>query len=285
MIATTLAGGLGNQMFMYAMVRALSIRNSTTMAFNLKLGFEKDLFNRRLEINNFHTELPESPLYTFDYKLGRAFRKISRKLKRNIIIPNMVYQCEKQNAFEDFYIKQKIKNAYIEGYWLSEKYFKDCEQQIRKDFSFKCTFTDEIEAEFKKIRDYENPVMIGIRRYQETSGKDRDSRLVPISYYLEAIKIIKSRITNPVFIVFTQDAEWAMSELPPNEKYYFVKPKTSELSSLEDLYLMNSCKHFIISNSTYYWWGAWLKDSCDKIVIAPDKFPNRDTICDSWIKI
>lgn len=288
MIATTIRGGLGNQMFMYAMARAMSLRNKTSMAFNLHEGFEKDFqFHRKLELQNLNVEMGErAPFTVFDYK-GACFTQfLSKKVGRNIVVPQ--YRIIKEDVpmhFQPELVDKCFKNVYLEGYWQSEKYFGDFREQIRKDFEIVTPIADNVKAELNEMQQGgHNLVFIGVRRYQECK-QTRSGMVLNADYYNKAIKCIEGRVSNLKFIVFTQQPEWAKQHLIVKSPIMFAQHKTGELSTIEDLFLMTQCRHAIISNSSFYWWGAWLMRSADKIVIAPNNFINIDSPCEGWIKL
>lgn len=290
MISATLFGGLGNQMFIYAMVRALALRNNTSYAFNKNNGFITDVqFQRFLELQHFDLSLPMSQIHTYDFgKTGRIIKFFSRKFGRNILCPHDKYMIEDRNMhFEELYKNKQLKNAYLEGYWQSAKYFEDYEDIIRKDFSIKTKIPDSVLEEVNFLKSQKRQlVMVGIRRYQECKKQSYlTEHLCGKEYYSSAIKFINERIENPLFVVFSQDRVWVENNVLNNFKdnFYFVKEKTGELSALSDLYIMQSCNHAIISNSSFYWWGAWLQPRHnEQIIVAPDNFINKDSPCSNW---
>lgn len=287
MIATILQGGLGNQMFMYAMVRAMAWRNNTMSVFNKNYGFEHDYtFRRKLELQCLNVCLDEKPIYTFDYSLGRYTQHISKILNRNVLVPNCLYVKEVEPLhFQEELISKEWKNVFLEGYWQSERYFFDYKDRIRKEFVIKMPLEEDVKYELRDFsRDNENLVLVGIRRYQECNNLQAGV-LLDEDYYNKAINIIESKIENPKYIVFSQQQEWAKEHFKTKNPICFVKPKEGEFNSIKDLYLMIHCKHAIISNSSYYWWGAWLSKTNDGIVIAPSNFLNKDTVCEKWLKI
>lgn len=290
MITTTLFGGLGNQMFIYSIVRALSLKNNVPMAFNITQGFKDDkLFYRSLELNKFKLNLPESKIETFNIPFGKKIRSISRKLSFNILNPSYKFIIEDSpRHFQRELMTQSLKNVYLEGYWQSPYYFSDYEDIIKKDFAINVELSQDIKDELAIMKGLgDNIVMIGVRRYQECASNSMipGGKLTQTDYYLKAMEIIQSKINNPVFVVFTQDIEWARNNFPSKYNIYYVKQKTGENSAIEDLYLMQNCSHHIISNSSFYWWGAWLGINPNKIVITPDNFINADSICNNWIKL
>lgn len=286
MIVSSLYGGLGNQMFIYAMVKAMSLRNKVPFAFNLKSDFVSDyMYKRELALSDFCLKLPENSLCTFDYPGGKYVRSFSRKLGRNIIVPFYRYICETRPCrFEENLIKQRNKNAYLEGYWQTEKYFIDYEKEIRADFMISKDFSDDVYRELKEIKSVgENSVMIGIRRYQESAVAP--GGVLNADYYRKSMDIIASKISSPIFFCFSQEPEWVLQNLAGKYPIRMIKAKEGNNRAIDDLFLMSHCKHFIISNSSFYWWGAWLSENRDKIVVAPNNFVNIDSVSRGWLKL
>ena len=288
MISTTIRGGLGNQMFIYAATRAMALRNGTDMTFNLHYGFEMDYqFHRKLELSNLNVDFGETnKLATFDYKQARTVRFLSRKLGRNILLPQYKFLVEQEPPFfQKELVETRSKDVYLEGYWQSEKYFADFKEQIRGDFQIVTKMSDAVEEELRQMRQgTENLVFIGIRRYQDCATT-APGMVLEEEYYNKAIQMMESKLSNPKFVVFTQQPEWAKAHISANSPILFAAPKEGELSTIEDMYLMRHCRHAIISNSSFYWWGAWLSEFNDGIVICPTNFLNRDMALDKWIKL
>ncbi len=287
MIAATLYGGLGNQMFIYATVRATSLRNKTSMAFNLKQGFKDDIqFHRFLELNHFQLELPQSSIATFDVPLGKYIRFVSRKLGFNLLKPSMRFIQERKAQRDDII---KARNAFLEGYLSYESYFADYADVIRRDFTVKERYlTQPVMEELSSIKSYHRPiVMIGIRRYQECA---KSSAIPPggaaetPAYFKNAMEKIAEETVNPVFWVFSQQQEWFRENVDDGTyDVVYAKPKEGVDSAIEDLYLMMQCDHFIITKSTYYWWAAWLSKKTNKMVICPAIMKKGG--CKEWVYI
>lgn len=289
MITTTLRGGLGNQMFIYAMVRAMAIRNHTSMAFNLHNGFDNDFqFQRKLELQNLNVKIGgNAPLAVFDYKGARYIQYLSKKIGKNILLPYYDIIHEKTPMhFQSELVEKHIINAYLEGYWQSEKYFQDIKDQIRDDFKIIRPMPEYVIAELNEARQDNQPlVFIGVRRYQECTQL-RPHMVLEADYYNKAIEYIEDKIPNVKFIVFSQQPEWAQQNLKAKNRIIFTRRKTGSFATIEDLYLMTHCDHAIISNSSFYWWGAWLQNASNNhLVIAPNNFINKDSVCEDWIVI
>ena len=290
MISATLWGGLGNQMFVYAMVRAMALRNNTDMAFNLHYGFDTDYkFHRKLELDNMNVQWgKKNNIVTFDYpiNIGRYTRSVSRRIGRNVLAPWYKF-CEEKRPFrfQQELVHEPYKDIYLEGYWQSEKYFLDFKDEIRKDFEIITPIRNAVKEELVDMRrGTENLVFIGIRRYQEWRTVWR-GMVLGEDYYNKAIEIMESKLANPKFVVFTQQPEWAKTHIVTKSPIIYASPKDGNKASIEDMFLMRHCRHAIISNSTFYWWGAWLSEYNDGIVICPRNFPNRDTPSDRWLKL
>lgn len=274
MIGATLFGGMGNQMFIYATVRALSLRNKEPMAFNLKQGFKDDiLFHRNLELRHFNLNLPEAKVDTFDIPCGKYFRFVSRKLGFNILKPWMKFVLEKKVKPQDVL---QARNSYLEGYFANEIYFKEYKEEIRNDFTVSERYiTPQIIKELSRIREFNRPiVMIGIRRYQEcakVSSIPQGGASETPEYFKKAIQYIKEKSNGPIFWVFSQQQEWFKEHVDDGSfDVVYAQPKDGPDSAIEDMYLMMQCDHYIITQSTYYWWAAWLSaNNNNKIVVYP----------------
>lgn len=296
MILTRLMGGLGNQMFQYAFGRYLAIKNNTPQKLDLTLlednrgnGIKRDyalnIFNINAsfatptEIKNFNGV----PNGTF---IERALYKTRRVLgTHNLIVQN-------GNAFQAKFLSIK-PNTCVVGRWQSYKYFEEVEDVINQDFKFKNTLPGDLESIVRAIKSTES-VSVHIRRtdyisnalYSQTIGA------LPLEYYIEAVNIISSKTENPSFYIFSDDVEWCKLNLQfiPEPITYVDTSKFANSTEL-DLHLMSLCKHHVISNSTFAWWGAWLNKTNRGVVIAPAKWANSpdcdavDIIPEDWIKI
>jgi Glycosyl transferase family 11 len=178
----------------------------------------------------------------------------------------------------------------LDGYWQSEKYFIDCSKLIRKDFTFKNEL-DSYNLKLKSKIDKTNSVSIHIRRgdYVNNLNTNATHGLCSIDYYIKAVNYITERIESPYFFVFSDDIEWAKKNIMLNFPCQFISHNIGSKSYL-DMQLMSLCKHNVIANSSFSWWGAWLNSNDNKIVIAPRKwFAVNTDICDlipsNWISL
>jgi hypothetical protein len=293
MIIARLFGGLGNQMFIYATAKAIGLQTNQTVLFDITTGFTNDIkYKRQYLLDYFNIDIKIAPkIISFNYKFGRVVRKISRIIGRIIPYINIIYYSEPvPHKYQSFLntLTQRY-SLYLEGYFQSPQYFSNFRNILLHEFQPKTFLKDRFisNSEFSLVHGSKNTVAIGIRRFQEVSINDREATggILNIDYYLRAIDHIANKIHEPVFFIFSQDMEWVTENLRVNYPVVYISHKDSPTGAVEDLFLFSSCSHQIISNSTFYWWGAWLNTNTEKIVVAPDNFPNVDIIPDDWIKI
>ncbi|TAN12864.1 MAG: alpha-1,2-fucosyltransferase [Chitinophagaceae bacterium] len=297
MIITKLVGGLGNQMFQYAAGRYLAIKHGVKLKldrnfFELYRGI-KGVTQRNFELNvfNFPCEIASYEEIKKYKKKDRHYETIISNLLYFIGFPLQVYYAESGFSYNAIFNKLPAK-TYIDGYWQSEKYFKNIENIIRKDFQFKEQFSLENERVATQI--YEtHSVGIHVRRSDYAFNKEVNQihGTCSLSYYNKAIDIINSKVSNPYFFVFSDDVAWAEANLHVNQfPVQFINHNYGS-SNYRDMQLMSLCKHNIIANSSFSWWGAWLNRNPGKIIIAPKKWFNdpsintNDLIPENWIKL
>ena len=291
MVIAKLIGGLGNQMFQYAFGYCLAKRNNSIFKLDTSKFSDYKLHKFSLDhlnINsNFATvsEIKKMQNYSNSpiAKLRNLFSLSSNHLNSHHI-------TEKSFNF-DKEISNLKGNYYLDGYWQTEKYFLDYQDLIRNEFKVKSD-PDDINKKFINQITNSNSVSIHIRHgdYLINSKTKTVHGVLPLSYYNQAIAIIKNKVTNPVFFVFSDDIEWAKQNLNKDVPIFFMDHNNAD-KNYEDLRLMSLCKYNIIANSSFSWWGAWLNDNPNKIVIVPqqwfgDSSKNiNDLIPKNWLKI
>ena len=289
MIIINITGGLGNQLFQYAFGRALSIKNRCQLKLDISSyqNYEwHDYSLRPFSIRENFADKSDCELLK-----GEKFSFV-RKIKQNIFNNKKFYYSEKDLRFNEKY-KNLANPAYISGYWQSEKYFKQVEEIIRNEFKIVIPPSKPNQNLIKKI-EKENAISLHVRRgnYANIKHVNKVHGTSPLSYYNDAIKVLIPKIPDPVFYIFSDDIEWAKKNLIINNETVFVD-FNNNTTDFEDMRLMSMCKHHIIANSTFSWWGAWLNDSKSKIVIAPkiwfnDVNMNNQTanlIPSNWIRM
>lgn len=279
-------------MFQYAIGRALSIASNSKFLIDISRFDGYELHNG-FEISRVF-DAPVQVATRADLKslLGwRRHRLILSILKR------MPLQWQRGGSLliEPYFgywsgVEDKIPPFYIVGYWQSEKYFKSVREVVRKDFRFKSKL-DEKNAEISfRIRNCQS-VAVHVRRGDYISDP-RNARIMATgdaSYFQRAISLITKHISEPQFFVFSDDIEWVRREIKFPYRHQFVDWNKGTRSYI-DMQLISQCKHQIISNSTFSWWGAWLNNNREKIVIGPkkwfvNKLDDRDLVPADWIRI
>jgi hypothetical protein len=301
MIITKIQGGLGNQMFQYAVARHLAIKNNTELKMDISFfNNVGDNTYRKYRLDNFNIEenfLSEKELKKIKRNnfhgqslMQRILRKIFIKLENRKPLIKKTYITELSPAFEKKILEIRTKkNIYLYGNWQSEKYFKNIKDTIIKDFSLKKEMTEKTKYFLSKIKKSES-VSIHIRRgdYVKNTKTKEYHGICSLDYYKKAIKLTEERIKNPVFFVFSDDIEWVKNNLKTKNPLTFVSG--NNMPDYEEMVLMSKCNHNIIANSSFSWWGAWLNSDPNKIVIAPKKWYNapveiKDLIPNKWITI
>ena len=277
--------GLGNQMFQYAFYKSLKNMHPEEKVV-CDLGFfKKQKVHNGYELKKiFNIDLKESPLASIFLNSRNLFIRKSRKLSKKFL--KQMYVVQDDVKYEEKILSDKSKKIFI-GYWQSEKFFKNIEEIIRKDFKFP-DFTESQNIELSKILTSSNSVSIHVRRGDYLTHPIFNT--LTENYYAKAIDKIKEKIDNPLFIIFSNDIEWCKNEFK-EKNIIFVSWNNGE-KSYRDMQLMSLCKHNIIPNSSFSWWGAWLNNNPNKIVIAPKKwfsdesgYRYEDIIPDKWIKL
>ena len=285
-----LQGGLGNQMFQYAFYLSLKqyqikVYCDKSIIVNQKAhnGYElENIFNIK-STNNFTIFFILKILYTLKHRF-----KINIDFLRKIgfnLIEDTIPSIYNQNFINSNY----TYNLYL-GYWQSEKYFINIQNQIKQTFSFnKNKLSPNTLKCLNDILSTKNSVSIHVRRGDFLSPKfiKLHGNICTLEYYEKAIDIINKKNPNPHFYIFSDDSEWVKKNLRIQNCTYITFNKNQD--SWQDMFLMSQCKHNILANSSFSWWGAWLNSYENKIVIAPKQFLNigdsKDLIPDSWIKI
>lgn len=296
MILVKLSGGLGNQMFQYAFGKQLALKNNTVLVLDTsflqsKLPFKKWTTPMRYELHIFNINAAIKPNFITSNILLYPFAKAEYMIRTKWYAMKYTLQAENDFAFNSNFLNAN-DNSYVTGNFQSEKYFKSIENEIRNDFTFNAK-PDAVNLEWQeKIKEC-NAVSIHIRRgdYLSISRNAKKFASVPISYFKTAIKLVATKIANPVFFIFSDDLDWAKENLSTEFPVFFVGDNSSALTAYRDMELMSLCKHNIISNSTFSWWAAWLNRNHEKIVISPQKWfedssiNSTDIYPSEWIKL
>lgn len=259
-------GGLGNQLFCYAAARRLALANDAELIIDHVTGFCRDLeYRRHYSLDSFNISArkatPSERLEPFE-RYRRGFKKYGNRLfpftRRN-------YVEQEKLDFDPRLLDLKIRGTvYLDGLWQSEGYFADIESVIRKDLMLAPVIQETNRSMAEQIS---GECSVGVHfRLFENSGKNESIYNMPTDYYKRALSEIKKRVQSPVFFLFSDAPKKAVEIISsfPDRPI-----QVSGNSPLVDMWLMSKCKHFVIANSTFSWWGAWLSESKSKVVIVP----------------
>ena len=289
MVIVKIIGGLGNQMFQYAAGKSLAKKNKTDLKLDISAFETYKLHDYMLDKLNIKTDIAtdDDLKKIFSSSIVR-FLYIIPKLK--LLIRNKRVYKEKFFNFNEGLSDLKNEDIYLDGYFQCEKYFLDIESEIREDL-LPLTPLEGKNAKMAELITKTNSVSLHVRRgdYVLNSTTNKVHGTCGINYYNKAIDIVTKENPEAVFFVFSDDCDWARNNLKINHEKYFIDFNGKE-NCHEDIRLMSLCKHNIIANSSFSWWGAWLNNNKNKIVVAPKKWFNvkintKDLVPENWIKI
>ncbi len=290
-VIAKLHGGLGNQMFQYAAARALAHRlaaevclDVTEVTGNSMRQYALDAFNIRAEVGTADEMMAFHP-----QSRGQSLPFI-RALRRSLLGYGAYTVYREKHFHYDPTFVTLHGDVYLDGYWQSERYFADIEAELRREFEFRASVSDEYAWLVNRLAQ-PNSVSVHVRRgdYVSDPAISRLHGAVDFSYYLRAANIIAERCAKPSFFVFSDDSQWVRENFHLQAPFELVAPDMT--NPAEDLRLMSLCAHHIISNSTFSWWGAWLANHRNQIVVAPkrwfatDEHDTRDIVPERWITV
>ena len=285
MIIAKLIGGLGNQMFQYALARRLAL------LWNCELKLDPtDLLSTR------HSTPRPYGLNVFNIQADLAGTTEIQAVKNNYWLAKLGLAHKPSHIQEQAvgtYDANLIKippPLYLDGYWQSAQYFQDIELIIKNDFTLKAEFLPTDSALLALIKST-NSVALHIRRGDYVTNPDFAAiyNCCSLDYYRQAVGTIAAQTTAPHFFIFSDDIDWVKHNLQLDYPAEFVSER--DYPDYQALILMSLCQHQIIANSSFSWWGAWLNSSANKLVIAPSKWFNssslssQDIIPATWLKI
>jgi len=292
MIVSNIIGGLGNQMFQYSAGRALSLRLGQPLkldardfsGYKLHQGFELG------RLFNCDTEIATDDDLRF--VLGWQRTKLVQRVLRRPQLKSLRYKSYIVEPCFNYWggINNLKDDVYLDGYWQSEKYFVEFADKIREDFTFKLPFSVQ-NAEIAQQISQVNAVSLHVRRgdYANNLKTTATHGLCSLEYYRAAIDYVSAQVSQPCFFIFSDDIAWVKANLLINSPTVFIDHNANQ-ESYNDMRLMSLCKHNIIANSSFSWWGAWLNPNIEKIVIAPKQWfskptDTRDLIPASWVRV
>ena len=296
MITVNIKDGLGNQMFQYATAYALAKRNNTKIICDTRSLEEKiinppsDYVVREYSLDIFN--IYPSKLNNFDNIITFQFNKryVTRFFLSNILDRISPFNfLERSRRTNKKLIQTKSKILYLDGYWQSEAYFKNFRKDLIKIFNFDDLINDQKNKDILEKIDFSNDVCLNIRRTDHLNSKELN--VISLDYYNNSINYFLKKNSDRKFYIFSDDIKWCKEKYTDQEKFKIIEHNYAGKRFKNYLYLMTQFKNFIIPNSTFAWWGAWLSKKNNKTVIAPKKWSGIDpeseidTPLDEWIRI
>lgn len=297
MIAVRITMGLGNQLFQYAAALALSLEKnvplkvdtSTYAGYPLR-KYELDLY---FGINTPIISDAEAAYYRYNHPVKRIWNKLFPKNKMRVLqltyeepfvqrsllrIHDFFYPPHKRKTYiEPYYHFDKNffkahNDIFLQGFWMSWKYFQKYETVIRNIFTIRRELVQHLDIIARNMQQ-QNSVSFHIRRTDITDPRIVKLKgAIPVSFYRKAIDEISVQNEQIELYFFSDDIQWVKENITISDVPVHYIDKTVTSSPIEDFYLMTQCRHNVIANSTFSWWAAYLNNNPDKMVIAPRKW-------------
>ena len=290
MIISKILGGLGNQMFQYAIAKVIAEKHNVVLKFDLRGLFAGEDVRKTYELDIFG--IPEIQATHKEYFPYYRNSKFGSKTLWNFIkkINKLQHYKEQKFTFNKNLILNSSSNMLLRGLFQSEKYFLEQRNLILKEFTFKEPLNSKNLELSKKLKE-QNSIAVHIRRGEFAANAKINQNIgtTSLDYYNKAIEHIEKNTENTVFYIFSDSPEWVKENFKILKNAKQIDWNTGK-ESYRDMQLMSLCKHNIIANSTFSWWGAWLNQNPNKIVIAPQKwfsgwdYDTKDLIPETWIK-
>jgi hypothetical protein len=297
-VTVTLKGGLGNQLFQYAIGRALSV------SLNVPLRLDLSWFKEVKATNGNITTIREYALEPYGLKVStyysnrqtgiiaqliEKYAKIVGKYIPGYLALDGIYY-ERDFKF-DSNVKELVPPVWLHGYWQSYKYFDAIAELLRHDLGQPQGLSLPTQAFISRIKSTDS-IALHIRRGDYVSNKNASvvHGLCSIEYYKKGLEIVSVGLHKPHCFIFSDEPEWAKNNLRfsiPTTVVDINGPKDAH----EDLWLMSACDRFVIANSSLSWWAAWLSNAANKLVVAPREWfadANVDTtslIPPEWMRL
>jgi hypothetical protein len=273
MIVIQINGGLGNQLFTYARGYSLAKKNNLDLVLDdyiyrtgYKWHYELNNYNisyKRLFINIHYNNIPNL--------LYKIVSRLKRKLLCKVINEPLNY------VYHDYKIDTQ-KNYYFAGYWQAFEYFDEYKKELKEEFTL-TNIRDIVAIIAKEIKD---GCAVHVRRGDYSTYKG--GKIISDDYYKDALLRFQDFYPNSKIVVFSDDINYCKKIFVAEKRVRFIS--SPYFSNKEELYLMSCCKHFIIANSSFSWWGAYLGEKEDSIIFCPVVDQWKDGFYPTnWIKI
>lgn len=276
MIVIKLISGLGNQLFQYAVARQLSLTHNVPLKLDTSFFGSQDLRSFKLHQYAIGAEVATQAEVASLLDVYSS-RSLSAKLYRRAesYLPKQYHRYFKETewwVYEPALMQVKDR-AYLDGYWQHHRYFANLYPRVLEELTVREAYTGSALAWLHELQSQPAAVSVHIRRGDYLTDKAAFSLMgiLPLEYYHQAIAYISQRVPAACFYFFSDDLDWVKDNLRPAQPSRYVEIAGGAKDYVE-LDLMSKCKHNIIANSSFSWWGAFLNRNTDKIVVAPHKW-------------
>lgn len=265
-VVSIVKGGLGNQLFIYAAGRAFAERNDAKHYLDAKRGYVDDSYGRKFLLDRFPIDLTLMPeALRIAPTLKHYKHKVYRSLNKVLPLDQRFYYAENHGMTPEVFwtLQPKRKLVHLNGNWNNELYFSEYSELIRKSLHVPEPSDDTIQSLGRSLLANSESVFIHVRRI-------RYHTKLSLDYYKNAIQLVANELNKPEFVVFSDDMDWAKENFPKKHKFKWVEGNLDD--EMVDFWLMTCCRHAIIANSGFSWWGAWLGEAerSKRIIYAPE---------------
>lgn len=291
MIEIRIKGGLGNQLFQYAVGYATAKRLHTDLVQDISFFPGQTL--RGYKLKSLKTDFTKTENGSSSKKAELVKNKYLNKFLRIrdhevISLGNgKKYILETKSDMIGAIQSEKCRNIYIDGYYQSEKYFKDYRDDLLRQYVPEYQPEEEYINALRDIEDC-NSVAVHVRRgdfLKAQNDPNPNHYLLDAPYYHNALAYSDAQIASPTYFWFSDDINWVKQNFGNHDNFHFVSLHTAH-ADIDEMMLMKNCHHIITANSTFSWWAAWLNEHEDAIRICPAKrYGNKEMIPESWIKV
>lgn len=293
-VIVCLAGGLGNQLFQYAAGRALAEVCGAQLLLDTS-AYQYERLGRQYRLDRFCIRAELVSPEDVDRLTWRERRDLFSRAWRRVVEPMLprIWRrvfVDQELGYDSAFLRIR-RSVVLQGYWQNEKYFADIAPMIRREYQLRDD-PDYRNAHMLNLIGSTASVSLHVRRGDYVSNPHTNAvhGVCEVEYYCDAMKFISERIGASHYFVFSDDPEWARANLCFNGPVTFVQHNGAE-RDYEDLRLMSACRHHIMANSSFSWWGAWLAERPGQVVVAPKVWfqdPRRcarDLIPERWERI
>lgn len=285
-------GGLGNQMFQYAAGRALAVRNNAELYVDANSGFARDkVYQRRfmldaMPITAQRAGLGKQAPYWLEKLRGRTTKICTDVIQRR---PWGTLIREASLTFQPLIpVFNTFDKVWMSGYWQCERYFLDYCNLISRELAPPPPKDANFLAMAEKMSSC-NSVAVGVRLFEEVPGTSKSGvgGVTPVEFYTLATQRLTQEINDLVFFVFCTTQSPVLEKIEFPGPVHYITHNNGFEGAIARLWLISRCRHHVLSNSSFYWWGAWLAEQQhpDARIIASDLFVNKDSIPGRWISL